>query len=317
MKPSGDIASEILEQVSDLLNYELLVSTPGIKEPDSNFMWAEKFRAPVGINVIQNDVSFNLFLPEGSENEKDKKLFFSRVGAKLESGLWQVRREMSELSEDYASTIKLALGQFGSVILDYSYIQEGRYYAHFTFNDSDLAGISSTLIALNDVLQGYRIEYLRTIKHHASIFNGIEEIGEVATVSVDISREGGSGGGFDGYFPFVMANFLNGGVKTLGKGMGKTPPDILGPSDVSRVRGDIISFKSKNDHITELVKLVASNFIVLYGMYGVANGDSLRLMMPIPKQQTSILLKVLHTLINQRPGWNIKLSELSQFGEKR
>lgn len=315
MKPYGDIASEILEQVSDLLNYELLVSTPGIREPDSNFMWAEKFRAPVGINVIEDEVSFNLFLPEGSENEKDKKLFFSRVGAKLENGLWQVRREMSDLSEIYSQTIKMALTQFGSVILDYSYIQEGRYYSHFTFNESDLAGISATLIALNDVIHGYNIEYLRNLKTHAAIFNGVEEIGDLATVSIEIFKDGASKNGIDGHFPFVMANFMNGGVKTLGKHIGRSPPQILEAKDVASIRGDIVSFKSKNIHITELVKLVASNFIVLYGMYGIANGETMKLMLPIPRQQTNILLKVLNTLIVDHPGWNIKLAELSEFGD--
>lgn len=315
MKPNGDLASEILEQVSELLNYELLVSTPGIHEPDSNFMWAEKFRAPVGINVIQDDVSFNLFLPEGSENEKDKKLFFSRVGASLENGLWQVRRDMSELSEVYASTIKMALTQFRSVVLDYSYIKEGRYYAHFTFNESDLSSISATLIALNDVIHGYRIEYLRTLKDQKAIFDGVDEIREVATVCIDITKtEGGNdGGGYASLFPFVMANFLNGGVKTLGKNVSKIPPVILEAEKISNVGGAVISFKSRNCHITELVKLIASNYIVLYGIYGIANSDSMRLMTPLPKQQTNIFLKVLNFLITEFPGWNIKLAELSEF----
>lgn len=81
------MASEILDRVSGIMNYELMISTAGIREADSNFMWAATFRAPVGINFIHNDVSINLFLPEGSENQKDVNLFFNRMGAKLQDGL--------------------------------------------------------------------------------------------------------------------------------------------------------------------------------------------------------------------------------------
>ncbi len=315
MKPDGEQASEILERVSDLLNYELLVSTPGIKEPDSNFMWASRFRAPVGINVIQDEVSFNLFLPEGAENEKDKKLFFSRVGAKLQDGLWQVRRIMSDLSELYASVIKMAVGQFPSVVLDYSFIQEGRYYSHFTFNESDLAGISATLISLTEVIMGYKIEYLKRVPTHASIFNGVEEIGDVSTVTLEIypqSKTSIEKMGNDATF-FIMANFLDEGVKTISWKNGRGIPDILCPDGIANINGKAVSFKTKNRHVTELVKLIASNFIILYGLYGVAEDEYLKIMLPIPKQQTSTLLKVLNELIADQQEWNVKLCEISEF----
>lgn len=315
MKPKGDMASEILEQMSDLLNYELLVSTPGIKEPDSNFMWASNFRAPVGINVIQEEVSFNLFLPEGAENDKDKKLFFSRVGAKLQDGLWQVRRIMSDLSEVYASIIKMALEQFNSVILDYSFIQEGRYYSHFTFNESDLAQISAVLISLTDVIQGYNIEFLRKLKKHIFIFNGIEEIEEVSTVTVEIYpadlERGIKPRGAESFF--VMANYLNGGVKTVGIKKDGSAPNILDPFSLSEIYGNVVSFKSRNKHVMELVKRIASNFIILYGIYGAASDDYLRIMLPLPRQQKSALIKVLNDIMGNHPDWNIKISEVSDF----
>lgn len=317
MKPKGDMASEILDQMSDLLNYELLVSTPGIKEADSNFMWAANFRAPVGINVIHEEVSFNLFLPEGAENDKDKKLFFSRVGAKLQDGLWQVRRIMSDLSEIYASIIKMALEQFSSVILDYSFIQEGRYYSHFTFNESDLAQISAVLISLTDVIQGYNIEYLRRLKKHIHIFNGVDEIEEVSTVTVEIypsnTKSSTKLRSVESFF--VMANYLNGGVKTVGITKDGYAPGILEPYDLSEVNGNIVSFKSKNKHVNELVKKIASNFIILYGIYGAASTDYLRIMLPLPRQQKSILIKVLNGVMNGHPDWNIKISEVSDFAQ--
>jgi hypothetical protein len=67
MKFDGSITDDILRNMPLFLDYELLVSIPGIAEADSGFMWGSNFRAPVGISLQDGKVSFNLFLPAKSE----------------------------------------------------------------------------------------------------------------------------------------------------------------------------------------------------------------------------------------------------------
>ena len=319
MSPDGEIASVIIEKITELLNYEMLVSAPGIVEPDSNFMWASNFRAPTGINVINDEVFLNLFLPEGSEQDKDKKIFFSRVDAKLQDGLWQVRRDFNDLSEVYGSVIKMALGTFRSVILDYSYIQEGKYFAHFSFNEKDLEGISSVLISLTEVMSGYKIEYLKKVREKGKMFSGVDEIAEVTTFSLELLYLDEDVAEFqnDTMCHFVMANFLEGGIKAIGTTQNNSPPALLGPREVINETGNISYFKVYNKDIIQLVKGIVSSFIILYGLYGTVSGNCIRLMLPIPTQQTGLLLEVLNKLKQDSPELNLKLLEVSRFSENK
>lgn len=43
------IAREILENIIDIVDYVIIVSTPGVREADSGFMWSSSFRAPACI----------------------------------------------------------------------------------------------------------------------------------------------------------------------------------------------------------------------------------------------------------------------------
>lgn len=316
MKPEESFASRALRNVSKLMDYEVLVSRPGVSEPDSNFIWASTFRAPIGVSFVGESVYFNLFLPEGSEHEGDKKLFLSRVGAKFLDGLWQVRRSMDQVGWTYGPALKMAVTSFRSVILDYTYISKGRTFAHFTFNEMDLDDISETLLMVSNQLDGLRVEYLKKIRGEITVFKVINENEEVSTLTLEAFKDGhknSDGHARDDGMFFVLGNILDKGVKTVGRASKNSIPEILKPSGVVQMGEELVSFNSGNQFLTNLVELMASNYIVVYGFYGSALNDSINLAINVPTQQTSALMRILRMLIEDTESWSIKLKEIVYF----
>ena len=310
------LASEILDRISGIMDYEMLVSTSGIREADSNFMWATTFRAPVGINFIRGNVSINLFLPQGSENSKDVNLFFNRVGAKFQDGLWQVRRNLTELSDVYGSALQLAVSTFRSLMVDYSYIHKGRYHAHFTFNSRDLLDISSLIVTYSDLADGYRVEYMRRLKNHSQVYRWINAKDKVTNVTLQIAREGTIPDGNDPSrdVPFILANFLDDrGTKGIAISNGKSLPQLLKGHEESSFADHITSFWSTNEVLTYLVSGLASSNIVIYGLYGLADQDSIRLVIPVPVQQTTALLRLIKDAMTDFTKWDLKLLEITDY----
>lgn len=315
MKPEESFASIALKNVSKIMDYELLVSRPGASEPDSNFIWASTFRAPVGVSFVRENVYFNLFLPEGSENEGDKKIFLNRVGAKFRDGLWQVRRSMEQFNGLYGPPMKMAVTSFRTLILDYTYISNGRSYAHFTFNEADLDNISTALLSVTNLVEGLQVEYLKKIKDEVTVFKVINEDDKVSTLTLEASHNDFSDSSqqLEDEVFFILSNVLEKGVKTVGKASKNAIPEILMPTDVKEVDGGIVSFDSRNKLLVNLVELMASSYIVVYGFYGSAVNGDINLAINVPTQQTSALMRILRQLIQDTESWSIKLKEITYF----
>ena len=317
MKFDGNIASDILSKMPLFLDYELLVSTPGIAEADSNFMWGSGFRAPVGISVMNDEVSFNLFLPAGSEKDKNIQLFFNRVGAKFQDGLWQVRRNLGEMSAVYANVVRTAISAFPSVVLDYSYIEEGRYYAHFIFNVSDLVQISEALVSFIKLIPGYRIEYMGKLDQPSEAFNRVAELDETTTAILEVSNGSGKTNGLDADFFFIMGNYIEDGVKVVGTSLyGQTEshiPKIMQVEHTSAIDQGIFSIKSRNSLLSAFLTLSRHYYLITASVYGVAEGDSAYLLVTLPSVQMPVFLDILSELSNSLPMWKVTIREVSKL----
>lgn len=317
MRNGKSFSSRALRDVSGIMDYEILFSRPGISEPDSNFIWASTFTVPVGVGFIRENVYFNIFLPEGSENEGDKKLFLNRVGAKLQDDLWQVRRSMDEIHGTYGPAIKMAVKAFNSIMLDYSYIKKGRTYAHFVFNKADLPAISRALLAFPSNERGLRVEYLKKATGEVTIFKHIDENGEAATISIEAFKKEDSPeqAKHEDEFFFVMGNVLGNGVKSVGKADGKRVPDILSPVNITELGEGITTFDSENPLIVDLLERMASEYIVVYGFYGAAYDKNVRLSINVPIQQAPAIIRILGQLSENSGPWEVRLTEVINFRE--
>ena len=273
MNANKSSAYRALENISNMMNYEILISRRGISDPDSDFIWASTFKAPVGISFIGENIFFNLFLPEDSEKDADKKLFLKRVEAKLQDGLWQVRRSMGQVVGNYGPALKLAVSSFRSAVLDYSYIEKGRTYVHFLFNEADLDGISRMILAVSNQIDDLRVEYLRNISNDVNVFSALRENEDVSAVTVEISPSDGkaeSGSAGDVMF-FVLGGVMDNGVKTLGTTKGKKVPEVLEPVEENPLGDGIQSFHSSNPYLRSLVKSLAESYAVIYASPGPAD----------------------------------------------
>lgn len=318
MNFDGNIASGLLNRLPTFLDYEVLVSTPGIEEPDSGFMWGSNFRAPVGISVEGEEVSFNLYLPSGSEKDKNLLIFFNRVGAKFQDGLWQVRRNLGELSEVYAGIIKNVISMFPSVILDYSYIEEGRYYAHFLFSSTELESISDALVAFIKVIPGYKVEYLEKLEHPSSAFERVSEIDDVSTAVLEIKPTEAVNSALEGNYFFIMSNYNKEGVKVVGCAVndGKNRleiPRVLNAREEMKINSHTTSLKCQNDFMTTFLKLSRQNFLILSSVYGETNGDSTNILITMPTAQVSVFLNTISDLKNEVSDWGVTLKEVSKL----
>ena len=151
------------------------------------------------------------------------------------------------------------------------------------------------------------------------MFSGVDEIAEVTTFSLELLYldQDKSESQSDRMCNFVMANYLEGGIKAIGTNQSNSPPALLDPREVTNESGNISYFKVYNRDIVELVKGIVSSFTILYGLYGTVSGNSIRLMLPIPTQQTGLMLEVLNKLKQDNPELNVKLLEVSRFSENK
>ncbi len=317
MKRDRSFAAGALRQVSDLMDYELLVSRPGIKDKDTNFIWAASFRAPIGVSFTGKNVFFNLFLPEGADKDPEKKLFLNRVGAKFEDDLWQVRRSMDEVTGTYGPALKVVVSNFKSVMLDYTYILKGRFYAHFVFNEADLANVSNALLSLSNKVDGLRVEYLMGAAGEVRIFNAIEENEEASAVTLQAYPDGkemkwpnDKGNTF-----FALGNVPEKGVKLVARTDAAKIPKVLEPVEAAQMDGGIVAFHSSNMFLLKLLELIAANYIVVHGFYGSANEDTVTLSVIVPTQQTSALLKVLREMMEEGDSLNFGILEIVDLKE--
>lgn len=313
MIPKDSHAYEALNQVSRAVDYEMLISRPGISEPDSNFIWASTFKAPVGISFIRDEIYFNLLLPKGSENETDKKIFLNRVGARYKDELWQVRRSMDQMDNMYGPSLKLAVSALDSVVLDYAYIEKGRTYAHLVFNSTELPKISHGLLSLGNQEGGMRVEYLRKASGETSVFDVIDEHEEVSAVTIEAEElSGGYHAGKVATY-FILSNILDSGLRIVGTAGNPGVSDLLKPSGTVSVDDSTVSFTSNNQLLMDMVEMMAEEYIVVYGSYGKADGSTLSLTINIPSKQTPSLLKVLSQIVEKSEGWRITMKEVLRF----
>lgn len=317
MKFDGSITDDILNRMPVFLDYELLVSTPGIAEPDSGFMWGSNFRAPVGIILQDGKVSFNLFLPAKSEKDKSISLFFNRVGAKFQDGLWQVRRDMAELSTVYENVLNMAVSGFKSVVLDYSYIAEGRYYAHFIFNSEELSDISKSLVLFSKMIPGVRIEYLRKLENPSDAFKEVSEMDDTDVVCVRFEpKEDGENRDEEDFF-FLMANCIENGAKVVGTYINKSDssklPGILRAQQVSEIGSGVWSLKCQNPLLTNLLTLSKEEYLIIASIYGIARTNSADVLMTMPAVQIPVFLSILSSLTDSNPEWNLTIREVSRL----
>lgn len=314
MKREESIAVRSLKSISSAMDYELLVSRHGITEPDTDFIWASSFKAPIGVSLIEESLYFNLFLPKEAENDGDKKIFLKRVGAKLQDDLWQVHREMGEVTGNYGPPMQMAVTIFRSTLLDYMYIKNGRGFAHFVFNGAELEDISSTLLSVSGQVEGFRVEYLRRMGDGITLFRAIEESDKVSTLTVEISPLGASSSDPEEKETFfAMANVLKEGIKSVGILSGENFPEILAAYDVTRIEGYVRSFKCRNSFLTDLVDMLAKEFIICYGFYGSASNSRISLAMNVPTQQITSVMKILGVVSGKQESWKMKLVEITRF----
>jgi hypothetical protein len=317
MKFDGSVTNDILNKMPLFLDYELLVSIPGIAEPDSGFMWGSNFRAPVGISLQDGKVSFNLFLPAKSEREKSISLFFNRVGAKFQDGLWQVRRDMSELSTVYENVLNLAVSGFPSVVLDYSFIEEGRYFAHFIFNSEELPSISGALVSFSKLIPGLRIEYLRKLEHAAGAFSEVSETDETTVVCIGIEPKDDGQNLKDQDFFFVMANFIENGAKIVGSYLNRDKdsklPNILKAEEAYEIGSGVWSLKCQNPLLSSFLTLSKAHYLIVASIYGIARTNSADVLLTMPSVQMSVFLSILSELAESNPEWNLTIKEVSKL----
>lgn len=315
MIPEKSLAFNALAKASTLMDYEMLVSRPGMSEPDSHFVWASTFRAPIGVSFIRENVYFNLFLPGGSENETDKKLFLNRVGAKFKDDAWQVSRSMEQMNGIYGNALKLAVSNYRSVILDNAYIKNGRTYAHLIFNSADIGNISRGLLANYGRGDGLRIEHLKATAGKKLIFSASGQDEKVMAVTVEVTgngqntsketRETGT--------TFIMGNILENGVKSICNKDGGRPPAVLLPEEIEEISDSMFRFSSKNSFVVNLVEFLAEENVVVYGYYGTASGNSFTLSINIPSQQRAALFRTLGRLNEMEGQWKVVLKEVICF----
>ncbi len=313
MVQRGTISKTLVNGITEMIDYELLVSTPGIKEPDSDFMWAQRFRAPVGVSFVGTDVYINLFLPEGSEESKDKNLFLNRVSAKFQDGLWQARRNLNRLSGMYGSSLQMAVNTFRSMFLDYSFIQNGRYFAHFIFSRADLQQISVALVSFADSVEDLRVEYLRKLDADSTLFRGDASLDDVSAVTLGFGKEAGlDGDSVQKGINFVMASFIDQGIKTICKVSENKLPQFFKATDVQSIKDDVVFCKTSNELLIALISELMSNFIVIYGIYGVASDNSANVVFTLPTQQTTAFLRAMQSISSDDGSSEISILEVEQ-----
>lgn len=318
MPADESFASSAIKMISSFMNRELLVSRPGISEPDSDFLWASTFRAPMGISFADDSIYLNLFMPEDSDLDGERKLFLKRVNAKLQDDLWQVRRNLKDAVGNYGNALRIMMENFSTVMLDYSYIEKGRAYTHFIFNEMDLPLISSGLLALPPSNEDLRVELLRSTNRKCRLFRPPDNVGTASSVTITITRgdmENGEDDEAEGMF-FTMGSLVDSGVKMVGKKAGSDLPELLMPTGAAREVGEVVAFRSRNPFLVSFVEAVAREYLVIHGCFGSATPSRINLTINVPPQQVSTLLSTLRRLAGESRECRISLVEVTPSDEE-
>lgn len=315
MSEEGSISERTLKETSKIMQYEILISRPGISEPDSSFIWASTFNAPLGISIQGEEVYFDLFLPSGAENEGDKKLFLNRVGAIFQDGIWQVRRTHQQMKNIYGPMIKYTLTSTRTLFMDYAYIEKGRVYIHSLFNENDLPMISNILLSVDTKSLDLRLEYLRKVDKGSTAFTCLKTNGENSSVTIEVSTNGKPAGkGTEtGKLQFLMGTAMDKGVRTIAYAADGVIPEIMKPLNVEKIDENVYSFFSANEVFTSLMKLMIEENTIFYGYHGYATEETLTISVNLPKPLTTSLLRVLGKLGQKLPDQEIRIREVVDF----
>lgn len=315
MSDDESISFSTLKDTSKIMHYEALISRPGISEPDSNFIWASTFKAPIGISFLGEETFFDLFLPAGSENEGDKKLFLNRTGATFQDGIWQVRRTHEQMKNIYGSTLKSTLSTFRSLFMDYSYIEKGRVYVHLLFNENDLPLVSRMMLSVDTNSLDLRLEYLKKIGNGRTPFDVLKSSEEATSVTVEAVRKGTSNNDKTeaDRVQFLMGTTLAQGVKTIAYSGNGEIPDILKPLDVDRLDENVFTFFSSNEIVVSLMDQMLRNYTIFFGYHGFATESMISLTVNLPKPLISSLLRSLGKLEDMAPDYEVRLREVVDF----
>lgn len=312
MCDEGNLSSRALSQTSGIMHYETLVSRPGISQPDSNFIWGSTFKAPIGISLKDDKAFFDIFLPEEAQNEPDKKLFLNRVGAKLQDGIWHVRRSDDQLRGVYGPALRFALTSFNTLFNDYSYIENGRIYLHFLFNETDISAVSKVFLSLDTESLGLRLEYLRKLKNGGTAFQDLQNTGNTVSVTIEASREAEPNDEAE-EITFLMDSTLNNGVRTVSYSQDGSIPDILKPQNIQKVDSKVNSFFCSNEIVMRLMDLMLDTPTVFYGYHGIANRSRICLTVNLPKPLTASLLRTIGKIEQENSDYSIRLREVVDF----
>lgn len=313
MSQEETVSFSTLKNTSRILHYEALISRPGVGEPDSRFILSSKFRAPMGISYVGDKMHFDLFLPEGSEDEPEKKLFLNRVGANLQDGVWHVRRSEDQVKELYGPALKFALSSFRTLFMDYSYVEKGRVYIHLMFNENDLPIVSKILLSLDTKSLDLRLEYLKKLGNEETAFKILKDSCDAASVTINIQRTGSLDAEESERVHFLMGTTLDEGVKTLALSDDAILPDILKPDNAEKIGKNVFTFFSTNEVVTGLMEMMFKDQVVFFGYHGYATENMMSISINLPKLLTTSLLKVLGKLGAQVRGYSIDLQEVVDF----
>lgn len=313
MSDQENISSGALKKTSEIMHYEALVSRPGISQPDSNFIWGSTFRAPIGISIKDDKAFFDIFLPEGAENEADKKIFLNRVGATLKDGIWHVRRDNDQLRNTYGPALKFALLSFNTLFNDYSYIENSRVYIHFLFNESDLSAVSRIFLSLDTEALGLRLEYLRKLKDGSTAFEDLEYTGDAVSVTVAICKNEDTCDDGSERVNFLMSSTLNDGVRTVAYSQDGNVPEILKPLSMQKVNDKVSTFYCSNEIVKRLMDTMFADATVFYGYHGFASDNTVSLTINLPKQLIASLLRAIGKIEQETKNYSIRLKEVVNF----
>lgn len=306
-----------LKRINEVLDVEFLVSRSGVGEPDSNFIWASTFMAPESLVVLDGQMFLNLFLPEGSENDPEKKFFLNRVGARLQDGLWQVRRRMDQLKGQYGAPAQFTLSTFKTAIIDQVYIKNGRNYAHLLMNRSDVEVYSRLMLRVQKEMPDIRVEYFRKFgtESCAYLIPGLEE--DLLFVTLEFGYEDSPlpTGKDEGEFFFTLANFVEGGVKAIARTRTGVIPEIMAPDEISTPAENVYAFKSNNRFILSLFRAIANQYVVIFGSYGSISPGKATLTVAMPKQQVQTFMRILANVADEVNDCTPNITEVMSIGD--
>ena len=290
-----------LKKIPNLLDFEVLMSRLGVSESDSNFIWASTFTAAESIASLDGQLFLNLFLPEGSENDPEKKLFLNRVGAKFQDGLWQVRRRMDQLKGKYGAFIQTTLYTFKTAVFDQMYIKNGRVYGRLLINHSELEPFSRLLMKVKKERPDLRVEHYGKYDRNGMPYL-IQRLGEELTF---VTVEFGYGNPHllpvdeEGDFFFILAHFVESGVKAVASSADGKIPDLLVAEDISNPNENLFTFRSNNKFINSLLRALANQFVVVFGFFGTVGRDNATLTAAMPKEQVQVFLRTLSSVTEE------------------